>query len=145
METKYVDAAALAPLKRDREIEGTTGIWLKVTDSEQRLLVLAGTDANPAFVDLWPKMQAELRRLEGVGTDKEEIRRVRCRYYARMFMRDWKNVPAPGGGDAAFSIDAAAEYLFHADDALDDIANNVFETRKFRLARAKETTEDIKN
>ncbi len=144
MESKLIDTSGLEGLKRDRKIEGETGIWMKVPDTEMRLLTLAATDANPAFVDLWPKMQAELRRLEGVGADKEEIARVRARYYARMFLRDWKGVLAAGGGEAAFSTEAATELLV-LDDVITSLAETVFETRHFRMARAKEITEDLKN
>ena len=144
METKHIDSVALASLYRDRTTEGETGIWGKVPDTAMRLLVLAATDANPAFVDLWPKMQAELRRLEGVDTPKEDIAAIRARYYARMFVRDFKGVPAAGGGLVAFSQAAAAE-LLGADDVIQWLAETVFETRRFRMALAQETTEDIKN
>lgn len=144
MESKHIDLSGMAGLKRDRTIEGETGIWMKVPDTDMRLLTLAGTDANPAFVDLWPKMQSELRRLDGAGADKDEIAKVRARYYARMFLRGWKGVPGANGGEAVFSTDAAAE-LLAVDDVLQALAECVFETRNFRMARAKEITEDLKN
>lgn len=139
-----IDTTKLATLKRDRHIEGDAGIWMKVPETEIRLLTLAATDANPAFVDLWPKMQAELRRLEGVGATKSEIAVVRAGYYARMFLRGFKNVPAVDGGEVPFSQPAAVELLL-VDDILQVLAETVFETRNFRMARARETTEDLKN
>jgi hypothetical protein len=145
MDSKLIDTTKFAALRRDRTIEGETGLWMKITDSEARLLVLAATDANPAYVELFPKMQAELRRLEGVGAEKEELAAVRARYYARMFVRDWKNVPAPDGSAAPFSQEAAAQFLAFADDAIQDLAVTCFEHRNFRMARAKETVEDVKN
>lgn len=150
METKHIDSTALAGLRRDRTIEGETGIWMKVSGTKIHLLTLAATDANPAFVDLFPKMQAELRRLDGVGAEKAEIEAVRARYYVRMFLRDWKGVPAARvdgrpAGQAPWGQEAAAEFLVYCDDAMNELAETVFEPRRFRLALAKEITEDLKN
>ncbi len=143
--SKFIDTAKFAETRRDRHIEGTDGIWMKVQCTGVRLLVLAATDANPAFVDLFPKMNAELRRLEGAGAEKEELDVCRARYYARMFVRDWKDVPAADGGDAKFSVDACTEYLAFSHDSMTELAETVFETRRFRMALAQDTVEDLKN
>ena len=144
MPPKYVNTAKFEATRRDRHIEGEVGIWMKVQCTGVRLLVLAATDANPAFVDLFPKMQAELRRLEGVGADKDEIDTVRARYYTRMFVRDWGDVEAADGGPARFSVDACTEYLAYSHDSATELAETVFETRRFRMALAQQTVEDLK-
>ena len=142
---KLIDITSLDRLRRDRHVEGTQGIWIRVPNSEIRLHVVAATDANPAFVEFWDKMQAELRRLDGVGATKEELQAVRARYYARMFVRGFRNVPGTDGKDAEFSQEAATEMLTYIDDALIELAEKVFEHRNFRFANAERTIADLKD
>lgn len=146
MPPKYVNLEKFEATRRDRTIEGEVGIWMKIQCTGVRLLVMAATDANPAYVDLMPKMQAELRRLEGAGAGKDELDAVRARYYTRMFVRDWKDVPAAaGGGEAKFSVEACTEYLAYSHDSLAELAETVFEPKRFRMALANDTVEELKN
>jgi hypothetical protein len=143
-------------LKRDREIEGVTGINLRISD-DIFLQVRAATDANPAWRDKAPKVLKEIKRLDNDGAPDEMIKKKFAELYAEALVCGWHGGIdqdgrlKPGGprdenGDLVpFGREACVDFLLQADDAVRAIDQHCYETRNFRIARAEKIVAEVKN
>ena len=71
-------------LKRERDIEGEIGVFLRITD-HIFLKVLCQSDANPRYRELGPKRFKELRRQANAKATPEDL----TARWAELFT-DWK-------------------------------------------------------
>lgn len=143
-------------LKRDRRIEGETGIDVKLT-ADIFLVCLAASDANPRWNTKAEKAFAEIKRLRNAGYPDTDINARFAKLFADTIVIGWHggydedgNRKPGGPKDEAgeivpFSVEACAAFLAEADDAQETILGIVRDTKNYRLALAKETVDAVGN
>ena len=136
-------------LKRDRKLEGETGVDLKI-DADIFFTVRAASDANAAWKDKAPKVLREIKRLTNAGAPDDVVRQKFAALYSEALVIGWhggqgadgKNKPGgpldENGDPVPFSPSACADFLMQADDAIKAIDDYCFETQTFREARKAE-------
>jgi len=131
-------------LQRDREIEGTTGVDLRISDMIF-LTVLAATDANVRWRTGGMKAAQRIRRLENKGASPQELQKEYARVYAETLLIGWRGVVDDAGNELKFTIPLAIEFLTQCDDAIKAIDNFCHDTKNFRNVRLEEDIEAGKN
>ena len=140
-------------LKRDRGLEGETGISIRIKDG-LFIMVRAASDANTAWKEKAPKVLKEIRRLGNLGEPEENIRALYAGLYADALLFGWhggKNddgTPKPGGptiggSPIAYTPAAGKAFLLQADDATKAIEDYCYDTKNFRAARADAIIETV--
>lgn len=123
----------IAPMKRDRDIEGETGTELGLPGGIT-LIVLAATDANPRWRNRADEITAELNRLRNARAPGERVRKYLAVIYSQCLVIGWRGVKSRGA-EIPFSSEACAAFLLQADDAYTALDNVVYDTKNFRGAR----------
>jgi len=133
----------IAPMQRDREIEGEKGTELGLPGGIT-LTVLAATDANPRWRNRSEEITAELNRLRNARADNTRVRRYLSAIYSQTIVIGWRGVKG-NGVDIPFSSEACAAFLVQADDAYAAVDNIVYDTKNFRGARIEAVVEQAGN
>lgn len=123
----------IAPMQRDREIEGEKGTELGLPGGIT-LIVLAATDANPRWRNRSDEITAEINRLRNARAPGERVRKYLSTIYSQCLVIGWSGVKS-GGTEIPFSSEACAAFLLQADDAYTALDNVVYDTKNFRGAR----------
>lgn len=133
----------IAHLKRDRKLEGVTGVDIKI-DEQTFLSVLAATDANAKWRDKAPKVVREIKRLENAGASREDLHARMCALYAETLVTGWRGVVDEHGKPVTFTVENCTAYLAEADDAFSAIERECYDTQNFRTARAEAIVDEVK-
>lgn len=145
----------IADLKRNREIEGSIGIDIKINDTIF-LTVLAATDANPAWKEKAQKALKEIERQRNAGATDKAIDRLLAALYADTLVKGWHggqdeegNVKAGGPMENAvpvpFNRQNCIDFLLEADDAMLAISTFCLDTKRFRIAQAERVIGEVGN
>lgn len=134
----------IAHLKRDRKLEGETGVDIKI-DENIYLSVLAATDANTKWRELAQKAVREVKRQENAGAKREDLHALMCKLYAETLVTGWRGVVDEHGKPVAFTPANCTAFLIEADDAYAAIERECYDTQNFRAARAEAIIETAKN
>lgn len=133
----------IEPLKRNRDIEGETGVELGLPGGFV-LQVLAATDANPRWRNRSEEITAELNRLRNARASNERVRKYLSRIYAECLVIGWPKGPRSKGVAVPFSVEACAAFLLQADDAYAALDGVVYDNKNFRTARIEAVVEQVK-
>lgn len=109
MENPAYDFEDVDVLKRERDIEGEIGIWMRVTDTIF-LHVLCQSDANPRFRTHGMRMVREIQRQANAGASPEQLDRAWAQFHAECVVIGWKGVNTRGGSPVPFSKSAYVEW-----------------------------------
>jgi hypothetical protein len=131
-------------LKRDREIEGVTGVDLKI-DGNIFLTVRAATDANAAWREKAPRVLREIRRLNNAGAPDAQVRAKLAALYADVIVIGWRGVVDEADEAVPFTREACLDFLMEADDAMKAIDDHCYDSQNFRAAKADEAIEQAGN
>lgn len=122
-------------LKRNREIEGKTGIRLEFPGGRW-IQVLAATDANPKWVARRDIITRETRRLANAKADDARYREFIVPHLVAGLCIDWggwKN----SGVEIPFSAPACKALLMEADDAYAAIMGVMNDDKNYRANRVE--------
>ena len=133
----------IAPMQRNREIEGEKGTELGLPGGIT-LTVLAASDGNPRWRNRSDEIAAELNRLRNARADNVRVRRYLTRIYAECLVIGWKGVKSKGV-EIPFSVEACTAFLRQADDAYAAIDGVVYDSKNYRGARIEAVIEEAKN
>ncbi len=97
-----IDFAEVDILKRDRDVEGTIGVWLRVTDTVY-LHTLCKSDANPRFRAHGPRMVREINRRANAGATPEELDQLWADFHFQCVLKGWKGVATKSGAEVEFT------------------------------------------
>jgi hypothetical protein len=134
----------IAPLQRNRTIEGETGTELGLPGGFV-LIVLAASDANPRWRNRSEEITNELNRLRNARANNERVRKYLSRIYAETLVLDWPVGPKSKGVPVPFSVEACAAFLNQADDAYAAIDAVVYDTKNYRGQRIEAVVGEVKN
>jgi len=109
MENPAYDFEDVDVLKRERDIEGEIGIWMRVTDTIF-LHVLCQSDANPRFRTHGMRMIREINRQANAGATPEQLDRAWGQFHAECVVIGWKGVNTRAGAAVPFSKPAYVEW-----------------------------------
>ena len=109
MENPAYDFEDVDVLKRERDIEGEIGIWMRVTDTIF-LHILCQSDANPRFRTHGMRMVREINRQANAGATPEQLDRVWAKFHAECVVIGWRGVNTKNGGPVEFSKAAYVEW-----------------------------------
>lgn len=102
MNLPEIDFAEVDILKRDRDIEGTIGVDLRVTDTVY-LHVLCKSDANSRFRAHGPKMMREINRRANAGATPEELDQLWADFHFHCVVLGWRGVATRSGDPVQFT------------------------------------------
>lgn len=141
-------------LKRDLKIEGETGTELGL-EGGVTLIVLAATDANPAWKAKRGPAGAELNRLRNAHADQKALRARTIALYVDAIVIGWYYVDAAEkrhagpldreGNAIPFTKEACRAFLETFDDAFAAVEAVIYDTQKFRGARVEAVVESSGN
>lgn len=95
MENSAYDFEDVDVLKRERDIEGEIGIWMRVTDTIF-LHVLCQSDANPRFRTHGMRMIREIQRQANAGATPAQLDRAWAQFHAECVVIGWRGVNTKG-------------------------------------------------
>lgn len=133
----------IAPMQRNREIEGEKGTELGLPGGIT-LTVLAASDGNPRWRNRSDEIAAELNRLRNARAPGERVRKYLSTIYSQCLVIGWSGVKSKGV-QIPFSAEACAAFLMAADDAYAILDGVVYESKNYRGARIEATVEAAKN
>ncbi|MCF8533047.1 MAG: hypothetical protein K9G48_08595 [Reyranella sp.] len=147
-------------LKRERDIEGEIGVFLRVTDSVF-LRVLCQSDANPRYRELGPKRYRELRRQANAKATPEQLTERWAELFVDTVIIGWEGVTAgrepdttdPETGDLVpgkpiqvpFSRAACIAWILQHPRIIKIIDKFTEDETMFRRNRAEDIKDDVKN
>ncbi|KAF0097816.1 MAG: hypothetical protein FD144_4765 [Rhodospirillaceae bacterium] len=109
MENTAYDFEDVDVLKRERDVEGELGIWMRVTDTIF-LHVLCQSDANPRFRTHGMRMIREIQRQANAGATPAQLDRAWAHFHAECVVLGWRGVNTKDGTPVPFSKAAYVEW-----------------------------------
>ncbi len=141
-------------LKRNLTIEGESGAELGL-EGGITLIVLAATDANPAWKARSGQIRAELNRLSNARADAKRTRDYLAGVFSEIIVKDWFFTDGDGkrhdgpldasGNTIPFTREACKAFLLQADDAFEAVNAIIYDTKNFRGQRIEAVVENVKN
>jgi len=130
-------------LKRERDIEGEIGVWMRVTDTIY-LHVLCQSDANPRYRELGPKRFRELRRQANAKATPQQITERWAELFTDCLILGWEGVTA-SDEPVPFSRTACVAWLCKHERMIKILDKFTEDETNFRRARTEDITEELKN
>ena len=93
-----IDFEEVDILKRERDVEGSIGVWLRVTDKVY-LHTLCKSDANPRFRTHGPRMLREINRRANAGATPEDLDELWADFHFQCVLLGWKGVETRQAGE----------------------------------------------
>lgn len=109
MDNSAYDFEEVDVLKRERDIEGEIGIWMRVTDTIF-LHVLCQSDANPRFRTHGMRMIREIQRQANAGATPAQLDRAWAHFHAECVVLGWRGVNTKDAAPVPFSKPAYVEW-----------------------------------
>lgn len=130
-------------LKRDREVEGSLGIRLKLAEGHF-VNVLCQSDANPRMRVHGARQLREIQRLRNAGAGPIEIDTAMAGYLFDCVVTSWE-VPDAHGQPAPFTRDNWIAYCLKHLRVIQIVDRYTEEQTNFRRARADAIGDQLKN
>ncbi|MBX9943480.1 MAG: hypothetical protein K2Y40_05320 [Reyranella sp.] len=130
-------------LKRERDIEGEIGVFLRITD-HIFLNVLCQSDANPRYRELGPKRFKELRRQANAKATPEDLTARWAELFTDCMVIGWEGVTA-NGQDVPFTRANCVAWIIQHPRVIKVLDTFTEDETNFRRNRANDIKDDIKN
>lgn len=130
-------------LKRERDIEGEIGVFLRITDTIF-LKVLCQSDANPRYRELGPKRFKELRRQANAKATPEDLTARWAELFTDCMVIGWEGVQA-GGEDVPFTRSNCVAWIIQHPRVIKVLDKFTEDETNFRRSRANDIKDEIKN
>lgn len=130
-------------LKRERDIEGEIGVFLRITD-HIFLKVLCQSDANPRYRELGPKRFKELRRQANAKATPEDLTARWAELFTDCMVIGWEGVTA-NGQDVPFTRANCVAWIIQHPRVIKVLDTFTEDETNFRRNRANDIKDDIKN
>lgn len=147
-------------LKRERDIEGEIGVFLRITDTIF-LKVLCQSDANPRYRELGPKRFKELRRQANAKATPEDLTARWAELFTDCMVIGWEGVTAgrhpdttdPESGDTIpgkpievpFTRANCVAWIIQHPRVIKVLDKFTEDETNFRRSRANDIKDEIKN
>lgn len=143
MSKKSIKFDEIDELKRERDIEGDIGVYLRITDTVF-LRVLCQSDANPRYRELGPKRFKELRRQANMKATPEQLTEKWAELFTDCLIIGWEGVTA-GGKEVPFDRAACIAWILEHPRVIKVIDKFTEDETMFRRQKTEEIVEGVKN
>lgn len=130
-------------LKRERDIEGEIGVFLRITDTIF-LRVLCQSDANPRYRELGPKRFKELRRQANAKATPEDLTARWAELFTDCMVIGWEGVTA-SGQDVPFTRSNCVAWIIQHPRVIKVLDKFTEDETNFRRSKAEDIKDELKN
>lgn len=130
-------------LKRERDIEGEVGVFLRITDTVF-LRVLCQSDANPRYRELGPKRFKELRRQANMKATPEQLTERWAELFTDCLIIGWEGVTA-AGKEVPFTRANCIAWILEHPRVIKVIDKFTEDETMFRRQQVEEVVDAVKN
>ena len=130
-------------LKRERDIEGEIGVFLRITDTIF-LRVLCQSDANPRYRELGPKRFKELRRQANAKATPEDLTARWAELFTDCMVIGWEGVTA-NGQDVPFSRSNCVAWIVQHPRVIKVLDKFTEDETNFRRSKVEDIKDELKN